>query len=78
MLVLLKKLDFAGIFEHNLLCTIACIFEHTTDERLKLYTMSKYDQCASLIRKLKANTAASLKDELITHESLLRKFSEQY
>ena len=60
VLRLAERLDSAGEFDPNLLCAIARIFEHTSDERLKLFTYTKYDKCSALVKKLKVNTLDSL------------------
>ena len=79
ILRLAERLDAAGEFEENLLCVIARIFEHTSDERLKLFTYSKYDKCSALVKKLKVNLLESLPaNEVFTYEDLLKDFTEEY
>ena len=79
VLRLAERLDSAGEFDPNLLCAIARIFEHTSDEKLKLFTYTKYDKCSALVKKLKVNTLESLnEDEFFTYEDLLKDFTEQY
>ena len=77
VLRLAERLDSAGEFEPNLLCAVARIFEHTSDERLKLYVYDKYSKCSTLVKKLKVNSIDSLRDdELFTYENLLKDFTE--
>ena len=79
VLRLAERLDSAGEFDPNLLCAIVRIFEHTSDERFKLFTYSKYDKCSALVKKLKVNALESLSDDKIfTYEDLLKDFTEQY
>ena len=79
VLRLAQRLDTTGEFDPNLLCAIAKIFEHTSDERLKLFTYSKYDKCSALGKKLRVNTVESLKEaKIFTYEDLLKDFTEQY
>ena len=51
ILHLAERLDSSGEFDPNLLCALERIFEHTSDERLKLFTYSKYDRCSALVKK---------------------------
>ena len=50
VLKLVERLDSARELDPNLLCAIARIFEHTSDEKLKLFTYTKYDKCSALVK----------------------------
>ena len=79
VLRLAERLDSAGKFEPNLLCSVTRIFEHTTDERLKLFVYDKYSKCSALVKKLKVISIDSLRnDEVFTYEDLLKDFTEHY
>ena len=50
---LAERLDSAGAFEPQLLCSIMKIFEHAKDERFRLWAMSKYKECANYNKELR-------------------------
>ena len=75
-----ERLDSAGAFEPELLCSIAKIFESTSEKRFELWAMQRYDECAKYVRKTKVTDANELVREgsVITYNELTRDTSQQY
>ena len=79
IMVLSERLDSAGYFDQDLLCSIAHIFESTTDERFKLWAIYNYNQCSKFVKSLRTRPITSIpKDDRITYETLVKDAKEEH
>ena len=72
-------LESAGAFKPEHLGSITCIFEDTSDSRLRLWYIHKYNEVTDFIKKLcVCDMDAISKEDLITYESLVQEATHKY
>ena len=79
ILVDAEHLESAGAFKPEHLGYITCVFEDTSDSRLRLWDIHKYKEVTEFIRKLcVCDMDVISQEDIITYESLVQEATGEY